>query len=315
MPPSVTPPAPSLGHNICFDNRKLKVPSINGYTHSIQIVSEFEGYIAIVPYKSASHKDLFEANHSFIGSVYNAHSHRCESAHAVAESVMKSMKAQFGSIGIILSLSSPGQHAQRSERYIQTLDTRSISTLDSLPYELPPEFLLHLDIDVAHTMNLVLHSRSFPLTPYEKVYRRRYAFHSSHPFLPFGTVCMVSMGEAKRTVLAQSREYPRHAVPKSEVGVLLGSDPAFPGSYIFYVASSHSIVPRRVVKVLHNVVPFNWKPKVSLFATLQQFPVDLTSRTDANVSVQPLLDPHMALPPSAYENKPLGTVNLTPVQI
>ena len=41
--PSVTPPAHSPGQVITMDIRKLSVPSINGSTHSIQIVSEFDG--------------------------------------------------------------------------------------------------------------------------------------------------------------------------------------------------------------------------------------------------------------------------------
>jgi hypothetical protein len=66
MSPSVTPPAPSPGHTICFDIRKLKVSSINGYTHSIQIVSEFEGYIAIRAVLSCSrHLDVFSKS-SFV---------------------------------------------------------------------------------------------------------------------------------------------------------------------------------------------------------------------------------------------------------
>ena len=305
--PSVTPPAHSPGQVITMDIRKLSVPSINGSTHSIQIVSEFEGYIAIIPAKAASSKVLFDAIHSFIATTYNSQSHRVESAHADAESVMKSMKASFGSIGIMLTLSPPGQHAQRSERYTQTLDTRARSTLDSLPYELPAEFLLFLDMSVANTMNLVPNSRSFPLTPYEKVFKRRYAFHATHPFLPFGTVCSVSMGDAKRAHLAQNLSYPKHAVGKSEIGVLLGSDPAFPGSYIFYVSSTNAIVPRKVVKVLHrNTIPFNWKPKASIFNTLQQFPVDLSTSQDRNVLIQPSLNPDLELPPSNFVDKPFA---------
>ena len=97
---------------------------------------------------------------------------------------MKSMKAQFGSIGITLTLSPPGQHAQRSERYTQTLKERLRSTLDSLSYELPNELLMYLYIAVAHSMNLIHNSRSFPLSPYEKVHNRRCVFHQNFHFRP-----------------------------------------------------------------------------------------------------------------------------------
>jgi len=303
---STTPPASQPGQVLTMDIHELKVPSINGFTHMIQVVSEYEGYIAIIPAKSKSSKDLFDAIHNFISTVYNAKSYRCDSAHADAEGVMKSMKAQFGSIGITLTLSPPGQHAQRSERYTQTLEERMRSTLDSLSYELP-------NIAVAHSMNLTPNSRSFPLSPYEKVNQRRCVFHSKYPFLPFGTVCMVSMGDSKRSALASTMVYPKHAVSKAEIGVLLGVDPAFPGSYMFYIDSTRTIVPRNVVKPLNSsVIPFNWKPKVSLFSTLQQFPVDLTVRQDRNVVVQPRLNPNMELPPSQYADQPIRVKSIIP---
>ena len=46
--------------------------------------------------------------HSFIATTYNSQSRRVESAHVDAESVMTSMKASFGSTGIMLTLSPPG---------------------------------------------------------------------------------------------------------------------------------------------------------------------------------------------------------------
>ena len=98
------------------------MPSINGFTHAIRVVSEYEGYFAVIPAKTAKGRDLFEAIHSLIASTYNARSHRVVNAHADAESVMKSMTAIFGSVGISLTLSPPGQHAQRVERYTQHLE-------------------------------------------------------------------------------------------------------------------------------------------------------------------------------------------------
>ena len=101
---------------------------------------------------------------------------------------------------------------------------------------------MYLYIAVAHSMNLTPNSRSFPLSPYEKVNKRRCVFHSKYPFLPFGTVCMVSIGDSKRSALASTMAYPKHAVSKAEIGVLLGVDPTFPGSYMFYIDSTRTIV-------------------------------------------------------------------------
>ena len=286
MPSSVHPPAP--GHTLYLDIRKLKEKSPQGYTHSIQVISEFEGYFAVLPAKSASGEDLFNAVYSYISTTYNAVGHKVVTAHADAESVMKSMRAHFGSIGVTLTLSPPGQHAQRVERYTQTMDNRARSTLDALPYELPPAFLIYLDINVANCMNYVPNSRSFPLTPYEKVHKCRKRFHESMPFLPFGSVCMVSMGEAKRAKNAKDLEYPIKSSVKQEVGVCLGEDPAFPQSYIFYVNSTKQVVPRRVCRVLAtSVVPFGWTPKASMFQLLKQFPVDMSIPIGPNVPIQP----------------------------
>ena len=91
---------------------------------------------------------LFNALYSYISTTYNAHAHKVESIHADAESVMKSMRAHFGTIGITLTLSPPGQHAQRCERYTRVLDERSASTLDRLPYVLPPKIMLFFDMNV-----------------------------------------------------------------------------------------------------------------------------------------------------------------------
>ena len=172
---------------------------------------------------------------------------------------------------------------------------------------------MYLYISVAHSMNLTLISRSFPLSPYEKVNKRRRVFHSKCHFLPFGTVCMVSMGDSKRSALASTMAYPKHAISKAEIGVLLGVDPAFPGAYMFYIDSTRAIVPRNVVKPLNSsVIPFNWKPKVSLFSALQQFPVDLTVRQDSNHLIQPRLNPSMELPPSQYADQPLRVQSNVP---
>ena len=298
MPSSTTPPAPSPGHTLSFDISKLSVPSVNGYTHEIRVVSEYEGYFAVLPAKTGHGRDLFDAMHRHIAATYNASGHRVVTAHADAENVMNSMKSVFGSIGITLTLSPPGQHAQRVERYTQQLNKGARATLDALPYILPPDLLLYLHIAVAQGMTLVPNSASFPLTPHEKVFKRRKVFHASHPFLPFGAVCMVAMGDKKRSTKASAQHYHEQEIAKSEVGVCMGMDHSFPGSFNFYVGSVHKIVPRQVVRVLEEgTIPYGWAPKVSMFRTLKQFPVDLDPSMAPNVPIQPTADPAFALTP------------------
>jgi hypothetical protein len=125
------------------------------------------------------------------------------------------------------------------------------------------------------------------MTPHEKVHGMRKRFHASLPFLPFGTVCMVQMGDAKRNKNAHDLGYQLHSTMKQEVGVCMGEDPAFPQSYLFYIQSTNLVVPRRVVKVLSDsVIPFDWKPKPSMFQVLQQFPVDLSAAVGENLKIQ-----------------------------
>ena len=322
MPPSTNPPAAAPGQTLSFDISKLVVPSVNGYTHEVRVVSEFEGYFAVLPARTKNCKDLFEAIHSFIASTYNARSYRVKSVHADAEGVMKSMRAIFGSIGIVLTLSPPGQHAQRVERYTQHLNKGVRATLDSLPYELPPELQLYLDMHVADVSTLVPNSASWPLTPYERVHNKRRLFHKQHPFLPFGTVCMVRMGDAKRAVLAHDNKRHHQAIAKSEVGVCLGMHPAYPQAYLFYVKSTNKIVPRRVVHVLPDAIPFNWQVKVSMSRTLQQFPVDLDTDTSPNDQLQPTARPPTLLSDTTqhdsvlgYERAPSAPVDMAPFTV
>jgi hypothetical protein len=67
---SQTPPVPYPGHTLSFCIHKFTSKSINGYTHEIYIVSESEGYFKVVPARSASSKDMFEAVREFIASMY-----------------------------------------------------------------------------------------------------------------------------------------------------------------------------------------------------------------------------------------------------
>jgi len=95
------------------------------------------------------------------------------------------------------------------------------------------------------------------------------------------------MGDAKRSQLASSAQTLKQHAPVSEVGVCVGTNPIFPGTYLFYIDSTRQIVPRRVVKVLRDVIPFGWPTKKSMFRTLQQFPVNFEDPVLPNTHVQP----------------------------
>ena len=309
---STTAPAATPGHTLSFDVSKLSVKSVNGFTHEIRVVSEYEGYFAVIPSRTGQGKDLFEAMHGYIATTYNAQSHRVVKAHADAESVLKSLTAVFGAVGITLTLSPPGQHAQRVERYTQHMNKCSRATLDALPYVLPANLIMYLHMAVADGMSLVPNTASFPHTPYEKVFNRRRQFHPKHPFLSFGAVCVVSMGLDKRAEKGSKRQHHVQDVSKSEIGVCLGSSPAFPGCFLFYVQNG-KIMPRSVIRELFHVIPFGWQRKPSMLSTLEQFPVEHETRHDPNVPVQSPAVEQLDLQSDMYKDAILPPVLVAPV--
>jgi hypothetical protein len=54
------------------------------------------------------------------------------------------------------------------------------------------------------------------------------------PFWRSVLFAVFHMGEVKRAKLSGPDVNTSHA-PKSEIGVCLGTDPVFPGTYIFYI--------------------------------------------------------------------------------
>ena len=137
---------------------------------------------------------------------FNAFGWKCDHIHGHSESVFRYTIPAFGSCGIELSLSPPGQHAQRNERYTQTVNARTRSTRDRVPFVIDQKYAAYLLRDIPRTMNLLVNSKTSPATPFERIRGSpRAVSHKYCPFLPFGATCYVRTDPNKQTSTARER--------------------------------------------------------------------------------------------------------------
>ena len=258
MPPSTTPPATSIGQTLSVDIHKLSIPTPGGYTHELTAVDEKSGRIDVVASKSKKPTDIYAALWQVL-QLYNQSRFVVRHIHVDAEYCFPPLKAALGSIAILLTASTPEQHAQRVERYTQTLDIKVTAALQSMSYDLPAKYMIYAKQHAAHMMNIVPNSRSFPSTAHILT------MHSK-PHIPillqFGATAMVRMGKDKRTSLASSRSIHTQHTPKSELGVFLGFNDMYPTSYMFLLANG-KVVPRHIASLV-NVAPFGWGARTPL---------------------------------------------------
>ena len=290
MPSSTSQPAVAVGEVLCVDVTALEHPTkLNAA--KLQVVDEFSGAFFLLPIRSSSSLDIFTGLVHIIRKTFNASGHKTLSIHADCASVFKALEDRMGALGIRVTESPPNQHQQRAERYTGTHQRRTASTLHALPFVLPDNLLVYLEVWIAQSMLLTPNSRSRPSTPFELIFNKRYVHHPVHPFLPFGTVCMVSEYPDKR-----AREKALGSTPsvsygyKAELGVLVGRDLNIPGSYNFLTANG-SVLPRNVISVV-QVNPFNFVPRAVIKSLI---PSQLPIPEHANVIVQTLLPPEDGL--------------------
>ena len=259
MPPSTSEPAHAVGQQLTLDIQALLVPSPGGNTHRVELLDEHSGHFSTFPAKSKRAGDIYNAIMHLVSTVYNAMNHKVIAIHTDSEEVLQSLVARLGSVNILLSFSPPGQHIQRLERYHRTHTERVRATLAGMPFHLPAKYNIYVDMCVAYAMNSSPNSRSRPSTPHELVTGSHLSFHKASPFLSFGSTCMVQQFDDKRHRLATAVGISLSHSPVSELGVCLGPDLSFPGSFLFVVANG-SVMPRRVLTIV-KVHPFNWIPQ------------------------------------------------------
>ena len=255
------------------------------------LVDAKSGKVDMIVHKSKSASDLYNGLRDAFQMKYNAHGHKIVKVHTDAEFVYKALKKSFGAIGIESVMSPPNQHAQRVERYKQTVDGRKRAVLSGLSYHLPLHLEVYVDVKVTCSMNKLPNSKSYPNTPGQLVEGKRAVYHKTLPFLPFGATCMVEQYELKGRSIALKNGVSYSGTPVAELGVCLGEDPLHPGSYIFIVENG-SIMPRRVVNRVH-VHPWDWKRKYTPVAELI---VPRVSRFNKNVQSGMTVDPSSTFP-------------------
>ena len=116
MPPSTTPPATSIGQTLSVDIHKLSSNTPGGYTHELTVVDEKSGRIDVVACKSKKPTGIYAAIWQAL-QLYNQSRFVVRHIHVDAEYCFPPLKAALASIAILLTASTPEQHAQRVERY------------------------------------------------------------------------------------------------------------------------------------------------------------------------------------------------------
>ena len=318
-PPSDAPPADCVSR-LFIDTQQLTSPSPAGNLCYIDSVEEFSGDQQVTPVRSLSSVHIFESLMSLIYARYNAHGHRI--THIVSDSLpaMEPVIPMLGAMGIVLTLTPPGQHAHRVERYVGVNAGRRRALLAGLPYDLPAKYSLHARQWVAEVSNGLPNSRSTPSCADIIVTGHRRLPHYKIPDLCFGHVCLVSQFQEKRRDEAHKHAMLVKDVCRAELAVCLGYSRTSPGHFDFLLDNG-KIVPRAVVERV-NVLPFGWTPHKVLVTELtppQTFVQGLTQVSDIQQPVQaipvvldgslsdvhvPIPDPpppvilDMALPPS-----------------
>ena len=285
---SHSPPATQPGEVISFDPQLITHPVIDGYTQKIIMVDEFTGHISQPGTVKKTTQAIADAMTKTIATVFNANSHRTRLLHGDAESVNTSLKPPMGKIGIKVGTSIPGDHAQRAERSTQTIQQRSRSIIDHLPYYLPPELELLLQQSVGETLNNSICKASTPSTPNELVY----GFKPHRQPIPFGRCAMVTVSNDRKLKFSHESKLSFKLAPITELGVSMG---LYPGTdHTKFLLANGSVLLRRPIGDLmpNSFIPFGWKPKPTIYSTpvcltpQPEPPTAPTNQTNPNVEIQ-----------------------------
>ena len=282
-PSSTTLPAQVPGELVSFDPHLLHSPAYGGYTHEVSYSDEHTGFQIIAGAQSKSVASMTDVTTAVMARHFNANGHRLQRLHGDAENVNRALVGTVGLLGIRLGVSGPGEHTPRLERNWRTILEHAATVQSSLCYWLPSTYDHELHKDAADVRNHIPNTQSRPLTPEE-------AFAGKRTPMPlfFGTVCMVTQFEEKRTGIAAINGISPQNVAKSEVGVYMGMDRL--SDLPRFLLANGTILPRKVYTALgRHVVPFNWLAKPVLRIPLPSsldIPVDGVISSAVNTVVQ-----------------------------
>ena len=226
------------------------------------MVDEKSGAYYVWQSKTYKAPDLYTSIKNGIAKSFNAYGHRVSKMHTDADKVMDPLSILLAPHNIKLTCSPPEQHAQRVERHYQTATNMALAILASLPYVVPLQYLIALDIYVAHCMREVVNSRSSPHTPNYLIQNKHSIRNRNHPLLKWGAVCMVKDTATQIVGRMHLQETVAKATTTSEIGIMIGYDEQYPTSYSFLLQNGE-IVFRAVFLELPNISnPYNWKDKI-----------------------------------------------------
>lgn len=197
----------SIGKRIHMDLKPMKEVQVNG-GHSYMIISvdEYSGFLHGVTCKTKLKEDVYDGFKEIIA-FYKSYQHKVESIMTDSEQTFKALETEIRMLGIQAFYTTPYQHAQRIERYIQTINKRMSSVLASLPYVLPHRLYAELIYDVINNINLVpntLHPTQTPSVMFMEIKYDQLA--CTKP--PFGTPAMF-------------HQVAKDVGPRSQLGIIL----------------------------------------------------------------------------------------------
>ena len=226
-----------IGERIHMDLKPYRTSQYGGYTFLLLTVDEFSGYLFATSLKTKSGTaDIFPAILSVIA-WYKSHNHIVKEILMDSESSFVTLKNEIRALGIQPYYTTPYQHAQRMERYVQTINCRIRSIISSLSYNLPENLYSQVLYEVLDQMNLVPNYLHRDSTPAILFAGRKYDV-SKWLKPPFGT-----------TVLCYVQS--ENSDPRAELGIVLSYfDSSSNNSYNVWSVNSQRIVVRRNCKVL-----------------------------------------------------------------
>lgn len=310
-PPSTNQPSAGIGATLSLDLEQLPEPSApDGFTHQIMIVDEKTGELSVIGVSDKTGPKILNATLKFINRHYKAYGHTTTALTADAEPVFESLISKFGAHGLALTLMPPNQHAQRVERYQQTLTNRLIATVASIPFYFPTKYNLSLRNAVAFNMSLCPNTTSYPSSPFALRTGANLKQHALSDQIRIGSTCMVQSGDLARIAKSKLAQQTVKFTPKSELGVCMGHSQTTPGSYDFLLASG-LIRPRRVVSLV-NVIPFGFQPRNVLHTYIDRSRINIpaSAPTPSPVSVAPAVNPTA---PAAVVTPPVSVSTVPPV--
>ena len=283
--PSDHPPATYCGEFIHIDGHPLSKPAIGGHTHEWLCLDEFSGKVDTILTRSNRTSDVYAALDYLFATEYEANGHIPGTVRGDDEAINESLRPLLGCRKpnpVKLQLNSPSLHAQRLERTKQTLDNRALSTLNDLPYILPPKFISYLNHSVAGALNNSIHDRIAPYTPNEIFKGIKQV---SIP-LPFGHSFMIPQFDDKRKRIATQSDTSYRFIPKMELGVVMGYDARSDSTK--FLVDNGTVVSRsakRLKSLLPSFIPFNWKSKPFYFPSVSLPTIPATSSPISDITV------------------------------